>query len=160
MMRFLPFRRQRAAGRSRAAGPLRAGQFPPDEWQIGADLEQFLPRVSDRNGRARGARAFRVHAGARSVRPRSTLLTVFILVAVATLAYFLFLAPGDGALSAALANLLAGIGDFIGDFIGNLFAGLGSTPGGMIPTVATDPLDKHAPPALITSTPTPAATGG
>ena len=147
-MRLWPFRRRRALVASAAstvrAGALRPGEFPPNEWQIGADLEQWLPQ--------RAARSQTRRARASSGRG-SFLLPLLVLVALAVLVYFVFLAPNGVNLSTIWNNILT--------FISNIFLGPGSETDDETETEAEKHVApaKHVPPALITSTPLPAEAG-
>ena len=145
-MRIWPFRRRNAYAVS-TANNLRPGEFPANEQQIGADLEQWLPqpRAHSQNWRA--------YAGSGS-RRGSFGVFLLVLIVVAALVYFVYLQP-NGITLAMLWN------DFV-TAIQDLFAGLlGAGAGGEEETTeaTTSGLVKHAkdnPPALITSTPAPA----
>lgn len=143
-MRLWPFRRRNAFAVS-AANALRPGEFPSNEWQIGADLEQWLPQP----------RAFsqtrRFRASAQQGRG-SFWVFLLVLVVVAALAYFVYLQP-NGITLTTLWN------DFV-TAIQNLFAGA-ANPGTEETSGATEAVKhtKHSPPALITSTPIPAEAG-
>ena len=139
-MRLWPFKRRRALPAG-AASALRAGEFPPNEWQIGADLEQWLPQ--------RAARSQTRRAQASSGRGSSMVL-LLVLVAVAALVYFVFLAPEGVNLSTIWNNIITAIR--------NIFLGPSADTEDTTETEAEKHVApaKHAPPALITSTPIPA----
>ena len=142
-MRIWPFRRRNAYAVS-TANNLRPGEFPANEEQIGADLEQWLPqpRAHSQNWRA--------HAGSGS-RRGSFGVVLLVLIVVAALVYFVYLQPNGITLTMLWNDFLTAIQ--------NLFAGL---PGAGTEEVTTETVSgvvKHTkdnPPALITSTPAPA----
>ncbi len=140
-MRLWPFKRRRALPAG-ATSALRAGEFPPNEWQIGADLEQWLPQ--------RAVRSQTRRAQASSGRGTSIVL-LLVLVAVAALVYFVFLAPEGVNLSTIWNNIITAIR--------NIFLDPSADTEGTTETEAEKHVApaKHAPPALITSTPIPAA---
>ena len=145
-MRIWPFRRRNAYAVS-TANNLRPGEFPANEQQIGADLQQWLPkqRAFSQNWRAR--------AGSGS-RRGSFGVVLLVLIVAAALIYFVYLQPNGITLTMLWNDFVTAIQD--------LFAGLPSTgPGGEEGTTEAPAsgLLKHSkedPPALITSTPAPA----
>lgn len=145
-MRIWPFRRRDAYAVS-TANNLRPGEFPANEQQIGADLEQWLPQ------RRAFSQSWRARAGSGSRRGSFGVL-LLVLIVVAALVYFVYLQPNGISLT-TLWN------DFV-KTIQTLFAGL-LNPGagvgvGTTGTATPAPLThtKDDPPALITSTPVPA----
>lgn len=143
-MRLWPFRRRDAFAVS-AANALRPGEFPSNEWQLGADLEQWLPQ------RPAFTQSWRARAGSGR-RGGSFWLFLLVLIVLAALAYFVYLAP-NGMTLTTLWN------DFV-TAIQNLFAGV-TNPGAEETSSTTEAVKhiKHSPPALITSTPIPAEAG-
>lgn len=144
-MRLWPFRRRNAFAIS-AANALRPGEFPMNEQQIGADLEQWLPQ------RPAFSQSWRARAGSGR-RGGSFFVFLLVLMVVAALVYFVYLQP-NGITLATLWN------DFV-TAIQNLFAGVTNPVGEPEVETASGVVKhtKHQPPALITSTPLPAEAG-
>ena len=142
-MRLWPFKRRRALPAG-AASALRAGEFPPNEWQIGADLEQWLPQ------RRAFSQTRRIRASSERGRG-SFWVFLLVLIVVAALVYFVYLQPNGISLTMLWNNFLTAIQ--------NLFAGVTNTDSEEETETASGVLKhtKHEPPALITSTPIPAA---
>ena len=140
-MRIWPFRQRNAYAVS-TANNLRPGEFPANEQQIGADLQQWLPqqRAFSQNWRAR--------AGSGS-RRGSFGVVLLVLIVVAALVYFVYLQPNGITLTTLWNDFLTAIQ--------NLFAGV-TLPVEEVPEVASGVIKhiKEDPPALITSTPAPA----
>lgn len=147
-MRIWPFRR-RAAFAAGATNVLRPGEFPLNERQIGADMEQWLVqrRAFSQNWRARAG------SGGSSASIWVFLLALLIVVA---LAYFVYLQPNGITLSSLWSQIVAGVEDLFSGLPG-LGAGGGNQEIDVVPGVTKH--NKDHLPALITSTPQPAPAG-